>query len=162
MSENGEIYTAGKKLTLPPAVTAWTNLTSANFLYNIFYVAPFLSVMYLQDYIGIVGFRVWGRWCDRLRVTLNWRKLRANNSSSVCLSTTQGKTRSTKDFWEKKVEWETQFQIEIRVRTTKRIEKSTRSGHDHIEREVLWVKDGHTSCISSYSLSDNHNTVSVS
>ena len=28
MSENGEIYTAGKEFTLPPAVTAWTNLTS--------------------------------------------------------------------------------------------------------------------------------------
>jgi len=28
MSENGEIYTAGKN-TLPLAVTAWTNLTSA-------------------------------------------------------------------------------------------------------------------------------------
>ena len=28
MSENEEIYTAGKKITLPPAVTAWTNLTS--------------------------------------------------------------------------------------------------------------------------------------
>ena len=27
MSENGEIYTAGKNFTLPPAVTAWTNLT---------------------------------------------------------------------------------------------------------------------------------------
>ena len=27
MSENGEIDTAGKKITLPPAVTAWTNLT---------------------------------------------------------------------------------------------------------------------------------------
>ena len=25
MSENGEIYTAGKNLTLPPALTAWTN-----------------------------------------------------------------------------------------------------------------------------------------
>ena len=25
MSENGEIYTAGKKFTLSPAVTAWTN-----------------------------------------------------------------------------------------------------------------------------------------
>ena len=121
-----------------------------------------LYAIYLEDYIGIVGFRVWGRWCDRLRVTLNWRKLRANNSSSVCLSTTQGKTRSTKDFWEKKVEWETQFQIEIRVRTTKRIEKSTRSGHDHIEREVLWVKDGHTSCISSYSLSDNNSVLGIS
>ena len=29
MSENGEIYTAGKNFTLPPAVTAWTNLTFA-------------------------------------------------------------------------------------------------------------------------------------
>ena len=28
MSENGEIYTAGKNFTLPPAVTAVTNLTS--------------------------------------------------------------------------------------------------------------------------------------
>ena len=29
MSENGEIYTAGKTFTLPPAVMALTNLTSA-------------------------------------------------------------------------------------------------------------------------------------
>ena len=29
MSENGVIYTAGKNFTLPPAVTAVTNLTSA-------------------------------------------------------------------------------------------------------------------------------------
>ena len=29
MSENGEIYTAGKIFTLPPALTAWTNSTSA-------------------------------------------------------------------------------------------------------------------------------------
>ena len=28
MSENGEIYTAGKKFTLPPALMAWTNSTS--------------------------------------------------------------------------------------------------------------------------------------
>ena len=28
MSENGEIYTAGKNFTLPPAVTAWTKSTS--------------------------------------------------------------------------------------------------------------------------------------
>ena len=32
MSENGEIYTAGKNFTLPPAVTAWTNLTSGEYL----------------------------------------------------------------------------------------------------------------------------------
>ena len=30
MSENGEIYTAGKNFTPPPAVTAWTNSTSAS------------------------------------------------------------------------------------------------------------------------------------
>ena len=29
MSKNGEIYTAGKNFTLPPALTAWTNSTSA-------------------------------------------------------------------------------------------------------------------------------------
>ena len=28
MSENGEIYTAGKNFTLPPALTAWTNSNS--------------------------------------------------------------------------------------------------------------------------------------
>ena len=32
MSENGEIYTAGKNFTLPPVVTAWTNSTSAMWL----------------------------------------------------------------------------------------------------------------------------------
>ena len=32
MSENGEIYTAGKNFTLPPAVTGWTNSTSAKHL----------------------------------------------------------------------------------------------------------------------------------
>ena len=28
MSENGEIYSAGKNFTLPPALTVWTNSTS--------------------------------------------------------------------------------------------------------------------------------------
>ena len=39
MSENGEIYTAGKNFTLPPALTAWTNSTSALLLryYSFFY-----------------------------------------------------------------------------------------------------------------------------
>ena len=32
MSENGEIYTAGKNFTLPPALTAWTNSTSDVFV----------------------------------------------------------------------------------------------------------------------------------
>ena len=30
MSDTGEIYTAGKNFTLPPALTTWTNSTSAN------------------------------------------------------------------------------------------------------------------------------------
>ena len=30
MSENGEIYTAAKNFTLPPALTEWTNSTSGN------------------------------------------------------------------------------------------------------------------------------------
>ena len=30
MSESGEIYTAGKNFTLPPALTAWTNSTSGS------------------------------------------------------------------------------------------------------------------------------------
>ena len=34
MSENEEIYTACKNFTLPPAVTAWINLTSANPFFN--------------------------------------------------------------------------------------------------------------------------------
>ena len=33
MSKNGEIYTAGKNLTLPPALTGWTNSTS---VYRVF------------------------------------------------------------------------------------------------------------------------------
>ena len=36
MSENGEIYTAGKNFTLPPAVTAWTNSTSEVAIRKIF------------------------------------------------------------------------------------------------------------------------------
>ena len=32
MSENGEIYTAGKNFTLLPALTAWTNSTSVAML----------------------------------------------------------------------------------------------------------------------------------
>ena len=33
MSENGEIYTAGKNFTLPPALTGWTNSTSDSSLF---------------------------------------------------------------------------------------------------------------------------------
>ena len=45
MSENGEIYTAGKNFTLPPAVTALTNSTSAHFTkkVNLLIVFRFIS-----------------------------------------------------------------------------------------------------------------------
>ena len=36
MIENGEIYTAGKNFTLPPAVTAVTNSTSEALYHNVF------------------------------------------------------------------------------------------------------------------------------
>ena len=36
MSENGEIYIAGKNFTLPPALTALTNFTSAEMPISIF------------------------------------------------------------------------------------------------------------------------------
>ena len=36
MSENGEVYTAGKNFTLPPAVTGGANLTSVEmFLFTL-------------------------------------------------------------------------------------------------------------------------------
>ena len=49
MSENGEIYTAGKNFTLLPALTGWTNSTSvaikncfAQLLFDFFLSVPFL------------------------------------------------------------------------------------------------------------------------
>ena len=36
MSENGEIYTAGKNFTLPPALTALTNSNSEFQIQNVF------------------------------------------------------------------------------------------------------------------------------
>ena len=42
VSENGEIYTAGKNFTLPPALTAWTNSTSGFTLPHIRNVLEFL------------------------------------------------------------------------------------------------------------------------
>ena len=40
MSENEEIYTAGKNFTLLPAVTAWTNSTSASSVMSCCSVVP--------------------------------------------------------------------------------------------------------------------------
>ena len=46
MSENGEIYTAGKNFTLPPALTAWTNSTSVTDQYR--YRAALAAKKYLE------------------------------------------------------------------------------------------------------------------
>ena len=43
MSEHGEIYTAGKNFTLPPALTAWTNSTS---VYNRYKNSIDVNVVY--------------------------------------------------------------------------------------------------------------------
>ena len=43
MSENGEIYTAGKNFTLPPAVTAVTSSTS-----GMSYIVPVNAVLRLS------------------------------------------------------------------------------------------------------------------
>ena len=44
MSENWELYTAGKKFTLPPALTAWTNSTSGWLPTQLFYTWTFICV----------------------------------------------------------------------------------------------------------------------
>ena len=49
MSENGEIYTAGKNFTLPPAPTAWTNSTSVLLLFH----CPAIAITILnKDWSG--------------------------------------------------------------------------------------------------------------
>ena len=55
MSENGETYTAGKNFTLPPALTAWTNSTSAQMVGQCR-----LSTLVLQHFIAanLVSFKV--------------------------------------------------------------------------------------------------------
>ena len=40
MSKNGEIYTTGKKFTLPPGLTGWTNSTSEHTLRHTLLVCP--------------------------------------------------------------------------------------------------------------------------
>ena len=44
MSENGEIYTAGKNFTLLPALTAWTNSTSGYTVLLSFWVMKYMSI----------------------------------------------------------------------------------------------------------------------
>ena len=48
ISENGEIYTAGKNFTLPPAVTAVTNLTS-----DFHFGAPLQTTSFSRDALPV-------------------------------------------------------------------------------------------------------------
>ena len=50
MSENGEIYTAGKNFTLLPAVTAVTNLTSGprNHILELSYLIKALNIVMMN------------------------------------------------------------------------------------------------------------------
>ena len=50
MSENGEIYNAGKFFTLPPALTAWTNSTSGPLFKESLYLLQFIKVLPPKDF----------------------------------------------------------------------------------------------------------------
>ena len=52
MSENGEIYTAGKNFTLPPALTALTNSNSACFKGISQPLADCIFANFLPDRLG--------------------------------------------------------------------------------------------------------------
>ena len=53
MSEKGEIYTAGKNFTLPPAVTGGTNLTSA-VRFALYWLCHFASLFHQQISISTI------------------------------------------------------------------------------------------------------------
>jgi len=53
MSENGEIYTADKNFTLPPAVTAVTNSTSEDTLRD--FCEHLISIIVLLLTLGIIS-----------------------------------------------------------------------------------------------------------
>ena len=73
MSENGEIYTAGKNFTLPPALTAWTNSTSDKDLDNLLII-----FIIINNAANIGLFSHWDTWqvrenyqdIDRWRVSV--------------------------------------------------------------------------------------------
>ena len=79
MSENGEIYTAGKNFTLPPALTAWTNSTSGTKPEQILQVF-FQTGLYCTCQIrigGSISVRQTGH-----SSSLNWKFM--NNNSPKC------------------------------------------------------------------------------
>ena len=55
MSENGEIYTAGKTFTLPPELTAWTNSTSVVGMANYDRLGDLVVVVHLANYVPHSG-----------------------------------------------------------------------------------------------------------
>ena len=55
MSENGEIYTAGKNFTLPPALTGWTNSTSL--LEGDFFISG-LDLNFMGSAVGIIIIKI--------------------------------------------------------------------------------------------------------
>ena len=60
MSEKGEIYTAGKNFTLPPALTAWTNSTSEydyNHSFDFFHDLIFSFPCHVSRYIPLNLFK---------------------------------------------------------------------------------------------------------
>ena len=56
---SGEIYTAGKNFTLPPAVTAWTNLTSGKVLSRVSEYQTAISILEHVDSCFIKQELIW-------------------------------------------------------------------------------------------------------
>ena len=68
MSENGEIYTAGKNFTLPPALTAWTKSTCVlkllTLLHEQVHCFHCLNTSYISAFIPTSIATCSERWCD--------------------------------------------------------------------------------------------------
>ena len=73
MSENGEIYTAGKNFTLPPALTAWTNSTSGLIAELILQLTPIDSGNTLGDEGRILSFNMMVK-CGGVAFPETWSK----------------------------------------------------------------------------------------
>ena len=71
MSENGEKYTTGKNFTLPPAVTAWTNLTSELSQLDLFTIL-LLNPNPKSKFSFIITVLPWCRWANFCHRTHSW------------------------------------------------------------------------------------------
>ena len=72
MSENGEIYSAGKNFTLPPALTAWTNSTSETEKY----------ATYKYENVGQAG----GKVARQIRTIFGSTRQLGTDSLDLCLT----------------------------------------------------------------------------